>query len=83
MSRDSRVSRKLKYTFGLDQFLSISIPNFSFHSNPYNKSFLNIVNQESSSQFFGRKICKGKKSLGEGEREEAVNCDCWEKESDF
>jgi hypothetical protein len=33
----------------------------------------------------GRKICKGKRedSLGEGDREEAVNRDCWEKESDF
>jgi hypothetical protein len=34
---------------------------------------------------WGRKICKGKRedSLGEGDREEAVNRDCWEKESDL
>jgi hypothetical protein len=33
----------------------------------------------------GERFARGKRedSLGEGEREEAVNRDCWEKESDF
>jgi hypothetical protein len=32
--------------------------------------------------FLGNKFARGKRedSLGEGEREEAVICDCWEKE---
>jgi hypothetical protein len=35
--------------------------------------------------FLGERFARGKRkdSLGEGEREEAVNRDCWEKESDF
>jgi hypothetical protein len=33
----------------------------------------------------GERFARGKRedSLGEGDREEAVNRDCWEKESDF
>jgi hypothetical protein len=35
--------------------------------------------------FLGERFAREKRedSLGEGEREEVVNCDCWEKESDF
>jgi hypothetical protein len=35
--------------------------------------------------FWGERFAREKRedSLGEGEREEAVNRDCWEKESDF